>query len=64
MEKMIEEYENLYQLVVKRIAALQNVIDNEPLSRREKERLEARVEVLKEERFELVLTIHELKQHR
>ena len=64
MKKLIKEYEELYQAIVRRIYELKKKHKTELLMTKERERLKARIDLLEEERFELVQIIAELKRHR
>ena len=64
MEKLIKEYEELYRAIARRIYELKKKYKSEILMTKERERLKARIDILEEERFELVQTIAELKRHR
>ena len=64
MEKLIKEYEELYQAIARRIYELKKKYKTELLMTKERERLKARINLLEEERFELVQIIAELKRHR
>ena len=64
MEKLIKEYEELYQAIVRRIYELKKKYKSEILMTMERQNLKARIDLLEEERFELVQIIAELKRHR
>ena len=64
MEKLIKEYEELYRAIVRRIYELKKKYNTEFLMTMERQNLKARIDLLEEERFELVQTIAELKRHR
>ena len=64
MEKLIKEYEELYRAIARRIYELKKKYKTELLMTKERECLKARIDLLEEERFELVQIIAELKRHR
>ncbi|MDE6657456.1 MAG: hypothetical protein K2J88_02600, partial [Oscillospiraceae bacterium] len=64
MEKLIKEYEQLYQAIARRIYELKKKYNTEFLMTMERQNLKARIDLLEEERFELVQTTAELKRHR
>lgn len=63
MEKLIKDYELLYDRIVERIETLQTLLNTEALRNRERDRLTARIDALEEERFDLVQTIYEMRKH-
>ena len=64
MEKLIKEYEQLYRAIVRRIYELKKKYKSEVLMTMERQNVKARIDLLEEERFELVQIIAELKRHR
>ncbi|MDE5737566.1 MAG: hypothetical protein K2H93_04290 [Oscillospiraceae bacterium] len=61
MEKLIKEYEELYRVIVRRIYELKKKYKTELLMTKERERLKARIDLLEEERFDLVQNIHDMR---
>ena len=61
MEKLIKEYEELYRAIARRIYELKKKYKTELLMTKERERLKARIDLLEEERFDLVQNIHDMR---
>ena len=61
MEKLIKEYEELYRAIARRIYELKKKYKTELLMTKERERLKARIDLLEEERFELVQNLHDMR---
>ena len=61
MEKLIKEYEELYRAITRRIYELKKKYNTEFLMTMERENLKARIDLLEEERFDLVQNIHDMR---
>ena len=61
MEKLIKEYEELYRAIVRRIYELKKKYKSEILMTMERQNLKARIDLLEEERFDLVQNIHDMR---
>ena len=61
MEKLIKEYEQLYRAIVRRIYELKKKYKSEVLMTMERQNLKARIDLLEEERFDLVQNIHDMR---
>ena len=61
MENLIQDYENLYKSIKRRIYELKKKFKTENLMNMERERLKARIELLEEECFDLVQNIHDMR---
>ena len=61
MEKLIKEYEQLYRTIVRRIYELKKKYKSEVLMTIERQNLKARIDLLEEERFDLVQNIHDMR---
>ncbi len=61
MEKLIKEYEELYRAIVRRIYELKKKYNTEFLMTMERQNLKSRIDLLEEERFDLVQNIHDMR---
>ena len=61
MEKLIKEYEQLYRAIVRRIYELKKKYKSEVLMTMERQNVKARIDLLEEERFELVQNLHDMR---
>ncbi|MDE6777536.1 MAG: hypothetical protein K2J25_06290 [Oscillospiraceae bacterium] len=61
MEKLIKEYEELYRAIARRIYELKKKYNTEFLMTMERQNLKARIDLLEEERFDLVQNIHDMQ---
>ncbi|MDE6777363.1 MAG: hypothetical protein K2J25_05420 [Oscillospiraceae bacterium] len=61
MEKLIKEYEQLYRAIVRRIYELKKKYKSGVLMTMERQNLKARIDLLEEERFDLVQNIHDMR---
>ena len=61
MEKLIKEYEELYRAIVSRIYELKKKYNTEFLMTMERQNLKSRIDLLEEERFDLVQNIHDMR---
>ena len=61
MEKLIKEYKELYRAIARRIYELKKEYNTEFLMTMERQNLKARIDLLEEERFDLVQNIHDMR---
>lgn len=63
MKDLIQEYQANYKAIKKRIHELEHQLQTEHLRTMEREHMQARLDKLREEEFETVCTINEMRQH-
>lgn len=63
MQKLIQQYQENYKTIKQRIYELEQQLHTEELQTAEREQVKARVAALKEEEFEIVCAINEMRQH-
>ena len=61
IEKLIKGYEQLYRAIVRRIYELKKKYKSEVLMTMERQNVKARIDLLEEERFELVQNLHDMR---
>ena len=61
IENLIKEYEELYRAIARRIYELKKKYKSEILMTMERQNLKARIDLLEEERFDLVQNIHDMR---
>lgn len=63
MQKLIQEYQKNYRLIKQRIYELERQLHTEKFRTMERERIKARINTLKEEEFEIVNVLNEMRRH-
>ena len=63
MKNLIQEYQENYKAIKKRIYELEQQLKNENLRTKEREHMQARLDKLREEEFEAVCAINEMRKH-